>query len=334
MIGGGPAGCAAATTLARAGRSVVLVVGRQPHRTFGVGEGAPPGLDRAVDDVFGDGTFMPTDHLRSLGNRAAWGTEDLLHTDFMFNPFGTGWHLDRLAFDASLLAAAEAAGATVRTSLDEGGAVVSPVVVDASGRRADHARQHGARRIADDRLIAMVTTSPRAGDDADATTTVEAVEAGWWYTCPIPQERRVVAFLTDGDLLDAELRTATGFDRCARRTNHVAPLLGDRQLPVPLVVAAGTAHLEPPCGDGWLAAGDAAASFDPLSSQGILTAVLMGAEAARCIDDPAAFAARYRAIVTHYEAERRTIYLREDRWPNAPFWSRRRSTSPNLSADE
>jgi flavin-dependent dehydrogenase len=92
---------------------------------------------------------------------------------------------------------------------------------------------------------------------------------------------------------------------------------------VPLVVAAGTAHLEPPCGDGWLAAGDAAASFDPLSSQGILTAVLMGSEAARCVDDPSAFAARYRAIVTHHETEQRAIYQREERWPTAPFWTRR-----------
>lgn len=323
MIGGGPAGCAAATTLARTGRSVVLVVGRQPHRTFGVGEGAPPGLDRAVDDVFGHGTFVPTDHLRSLGNRAAWGTGDLLGTDFMFNPFGTGWHLDRVAFDASLLAAAEATGPTLRTSLHSGEAALAPVVIDASGRRADHARYRGARRIAGDGLIAVLTTYARAGTDDDATTTVEAVETGWWYTCPIAQHRRVVAFLTDGDLLAAELRTSAGFDRDAHRTTHVAPLLGPAAPAVPLVVAAGTAHLEPPCGDGWLAAGDAAASFDPLSSQGILTAVLMGREAARCIDDPSAYTARYRAIVAHYEAERRAIYRSEERWPTAPFWTRR-----------
>jgi flavin-dependent dehydrogenase len=301
----------------------VLVADRQPRRTFGIGEGGPPGLARAVDDVFGAGAFVTADHLRSLGNRAAWGSAELQRTDFMFNPFGTGWHLDRVAFDARLLAAAGTAGALVRSSLD-GDAHTAPVVIDASGRRAEHARQRGARRVATDRLLAVVTTYARAEDDTDSTTTVEAVEAGWWYTCPIPRQRRVVAFLTDADLLRPEVRTSAGFDGHAHRTMHIAPLLGRAAPPVPLVVAAGTAHLDPPCGDGWLAAGDAAASFDPLSSQGILTAVLMGAEAARCVDDPETFAARYRTVIAGYEAERDAIYRREERWPDAPFWARRR----------
>ncbi|MET0460828.1 MAG: oxidoreductase, partial [Ilumatobacteraceae bacterium] len=137
MIGAGPAGAAAAVTLARAGRHVLLVAARRPDRTSGVGEGAPPGLDRAVDDVFGAGTFVAGDHLRSLGNRAAWGGDDLRQTDFMFSAFGTGWHLDRAAFDASLVAAAEAAGVTIRAAVDRD--ITGRVVIDASGRRAVHA---------------------------------------------------------------------------------------------------------------------------------------------------------------------------------------------------
>ena len=64
-------------------------------------------------------------------------------------------------------------------------------------------------------------------------------------------------------------------------------------------------------------------SFDPLSSQGILTAVLMGREAARCVDDPDTFVARYAEIVAAYERERDAMYRREQRWPTAPFWARR-----------
>jgi flavin-dependent dehydrogenase len=324
VIGGGPAGSAAAATLARAGRSVLLIVDRRRRRAFAGGEGAPPGLDRAVDEVFGVRTFVPADHLRSLGNRAAWGTGELTRTDFMFSPFGTGWHLDRVAFDAALLAAAASAGATVRSGVHVGDEdITAPVVVDASGRRAGHARRRGARRIAGDRLTAVLATYARASDDNDATTTVEATETGWWYTCPIPRRRRVVAFFTDGDLLAAALRTSDGFDRDARHTVHVAALLGDRPPPPPVVVAADTARLVPPYGDGWLATGDAAASFDPLSSQGILTAVLMGREAARHVDDPAGYAARYRQVIAGYEAEQRATYQREQRWPASPFWARR-----------
>jgi flavin-dependent dehydrogenase len=322
VIGGGPAGCAAAVTLARTGRSVVLVVDRRARRAFGVGEGAPPGLDRVVDDVFGQGTFVPTDHVRSLGNRASWGTAELLTTEFMFNPFGTGWHLDRVAFDARLREAADTSGVTLQMSVDGDAALPAPVVIDASGRGAHHGRQRGAHRIATDQMIAVLTTYARA-ESHDATTTVEAVEAGWWYTCPIPDNLRVVAFFTDGDLLDGALRVSAGFDRQARRTTHIAPLLAPSTPSVPLVVAAGTAHLAPLWGDGWLATGDAAASFDPLSSQGILTAVLMGREAARCLDDRRAYATRYEAIVSHHDAEHQAIYRREDRWPSAPFWARR-----------
>ena len=56
--------------------------------------------------------------------------------------------------------------------------------------------------------------------------------------------------------------------------------------------------------------------------------MLMGSEAARCVDDPRAYAARYRTIVAHYEAEHREIYWRERRWPSAPFWNRRHRREP------
>lgn len=324
MIGAGPAGSAAAATLAGAGRSVLLVA-RTAGRTAGIGEGGPPGLDRVIADVFGPGAFEPADHLRSLGNRAAWGADGLVGTDFMFDPFGTGWHLDRRAFDGRLLDAAVEAGAKLADSADAaaGAFDLAPTVIDATGRHAVCARARGAHRVVADRQVAAVATYPRAPTDGDATTTVEAVEAGWWYTCPVPHGRRVVAFLTDGDLLDPALRTGSGFDRAARTTGHVATLLPLVAPSDPVLVAAGTAHLEPPVGDGWLAAGDAAASFDPLSSQGILTAVLMGREAARCIESPEVFTDRYAAIVADHEAQRRAIHRREARWPDAPFWRRR-----------
>ena len=324
MIGGGPAGAAAATTLARTGRSVLLFDDSVAGVSWRVGEGAPPGLDRAVDDVFGHGTFVAADHARSYGNRSAWGSDRVVDTEFMFNPFGAGWHLDRVAFDARLLAVASAAGVTVRTETVDGNWIVeTPFVVDASGRRAAFARRHGARLVTEDRLMAAVAVLPRCAADHDTTTTVEAVESGWWYTSAIPGARRVVALLTDGDLLPAGIRDAERFAELVATTRHVASLVDGEPDP-PTLVAANTAHLDRPVGDGWLAVGDAAACFDPLSSQGILTAVLMAGAVADGITDPDGFVARYRAIVEQYRTERMAAYALEQRWPNSPFWSRRR----------
>ena len=101
VVGGGPAAVAVASTLHRAGIDVVVVSGTGAVRRPSVGQSAPPGTDRLVAELIGPHTFDADAHLRSLGNRSAWGSSELVLTDFMFNPFGTGWHLDRAAFDSA-----------------------------------------------------------------------------------------------------------------------------------------------------------------------------------------------------------------------------------------
>lgn len=375
VIGAGPAGCAAATTLARDGRSVIVVDHGRADRAFRVGEGAPPGLDQAVDQVFGDGAFVREDHRRSVGNRSAWGSDGTVDTDFMFNPFGPGWHLDRVAFDARLVVLAEAAGAriwdgTVRTAAAVAGSdgagrwtlqvetpsggreVDAALVCDATGRHAAFARRHGARLVTRDRLVAAVGVFDRSAarcpddlGDRDSFTTIEAAPAGWWYSAAIPGDRRVVALFTDGDLLPDQARAADGFGHLVAGTRHVAPLVaGDRlayELPAPpTIVAAGTSHLVRPTGPGWIATGDAAACFDPLSSQGTLTAVLMGRTAGDAlisllVDHRAgtdAYEDRYRAILDRFLVEQRETYALEQRWSTSPFWQRRHSGPPTHPA--
>ena len=84
-------------------------------------------------------------------------------------------------------------------------------------------------------------------------------------------------------------------------------------------------------GQGWLAAGDALAAFDPLSSMGIGHALSSGASAARAvvaalsgdsgpIDEYIANSARHFAAFLEMRAR---YYQMEQRWPHMPFWSRR-----------
>jgi flavin-dependent dehydrogenase len=295
VVGGGPAGAAAAVTACEAGCQVELYdAGPAPGAR--AGESLPPGGEDLVREIFGE--FRPEPHRPAYANRSAWGSAEIETAEFVFNPLGAGWHLDRRAFDADLHDAARRRGVVVyRQRVAD---VDAEFVVDATGRSARIARSRGAHRIRSDRLVAAVWTSEA---DAGSATSVAAVPDGWWYTSPLPQGGSIEAFLTDADLL---------------------PRTWPRR---PQITDAATTWLESISGDGWVATGDAAAAFDPLSSQGIVTALLMGRRSGLVAAgelDPAEYQREYAGLVLEHLALRDAYYALETRWPDAPFWARRR----------
>src|SRR5579863_8852913 len=84
-------------------------------------------------------------------------------------------------------------------------------------------------------------------------------------------------------------------------------------------------------GSRWIAAGDAAQAFDPLSSQGIITAIIGGNNAAAALianhaAEPCALEKLQADLDAGYAAylgERQTYYRAEQRWEERPFWRRR-----------
>ena len=92
-----------------------------------------------------------------------------------------------------------------------------------------------------------------------------------------------------------------------------------------------SAALAPPASCTWLAAGDAALAFDPLSSQGLFNALytgLAGAEAAdrHLAGDPDALPGYAASVATIHDAYRRHLtawYEGELRFGEHLFWRRR-----------
>lgn len=116
------------------------------------------------------------------------------------------------------------------------------------------------------------------------------------------------------------------------RTSHVSrALAGARFLCEPRGTEAGGARLDRFGGKGWLAVGDAALSFDPLSSQGIFDAIYTGMKAAQAVDaslsgDTQAveeYSTRLESIRAAYLERHRLVYETEARWPDRSFWRRR-----------
>src|SRR5215213_7602312 len=110
IIGGGPSGAAAAITLARAGLKVALVE-RTAYNTVRVGETLPPEICAPLVQLGVWERFMSAGHQQTPGIVSCWGSSQPQENDFIFNPYGCGWHIDRAQFDRMLAMAACECGA-------------------------------------------------------------------------------------------------------------------------------------------------------------------------------------------------------------------------------
>jgi flavin-dependent dehydrogenase len=211
-------------------------------------------------------------------------------------------------------------------------------IVDATGRTAALARRFGARPIVYDRLVGLWTISLSAprGHSVDRRTLIEALECGWWYSALLPDGRHSAAFMTDWDLLPSGAAARRAFWReCLERAPHTISRIGGVARDEPFrIVSARTSRLQVLARPGWVAVGDAAMSFDPLSARGVTWALESGLAAARALDDflhgdPSAtqdYVRRAAVDFASYVVERNATYARERRWPDPPFWRRRQRT--------
>jgi flavin-dependent dehydrogenase len=311
ILGGGPAGAVAALVLARAGVDT-LVFESNARAVPKVGEtlatSFAPMLERLeLDSVVAEVAFRS-----GHANRAYWGSNRPIDRDFLFTGAAAGWQLDRPRFETSLATRARAAGAEWRWD-------------------------HRVRGAAFENGVWSVDVEGPAG-----LTVVESVPEGWWYSAPLADGRLTVAYLSDADLIDADsmCEEAGWFDAledAGQTRSRLAPWIvaRDRGPLLPQVVHAGSACLSQMAGEGWLAIGDAAASFDPLSSQGIgwaMTTAYHGARAAaEHLGGNALVLSDYETLARNLFADSQQQlaehYAVERRWPDATFWARRR-TSP------
>jgi flavin-dependent dehydrogenase len=317
------------------------------YETLRIGETLPPPVRPILEHLGVWPAFQKQDHRKVHGTTAVWGRAAPLDNDFIYMPSSTGWHVDRAAFDAMLARAAESLGVTLildtrvrdakrvadewRLTLSTGLTVAARFIVDATGTAAV-ARRFGARFVEPDQLIGIARFFESGADDP--RTMVEAFEEGWWYTAGLPDGRRVIACMTDADLARCmRLRETEEWGRRLDAMSNVGAKARQSNPCSPLVIrSAASRRLEPAAAANWLAVGDSASRFDPLSSQGIVKALRSGIFGSYAIsdlltrDDDSGLDRYRRYVVEEFKsyAEIRTKYYREEqRWPQSEFWRRR-----------
>ena len=355
IIGAGVAGSALAVLLARCGADVVLLDRTAATSVVAIGESVPPDVRAPLSELGLLKRFVAAGHAPCLGSRTAWGGPVCSFNDFLINPQGTGWHLDRARFDSMLRDAAAETATLVKGSLRDARPTPDGMLlkldaghgheitlrtryaVDASGARAVLARRLGARPLVHDRLVFVYGFFQATNIGAqEALTLSESVPEGWWYAAPLPGRRIAIAFATDLETArrDAWTREHRWLAGLAATTHVKARLRGSSFETGSLVVrSAPVQMLSRVQGERWLSVGDACSVHDPIGAEGITKALEDALAAARSL--LAADAAngpidlRYgEAAHARYHAHlslRDWLYGLEQRWPSATFW-RSRST--------
>jgi flavin-dependent dehydrogenase len=265
VVGAGPAGLTIARLLAFKGRKVIVADAGVPA-TNRLELLAPSSL-RIVAAVGIESLLHdPAVAQPCLGIRRKRGSSDYEYEDFLRHPYGVGYVVNRARFDERLQRDAAAAGVefcrarVIGIAPTGDGLRVQPTeahpsllphtgtVIDATGRAAMIARRKGARVTAHDRMIAELIEETFEHSAANSTPWLDYRNDGlnWSYRIRGPGGHAQTWRMRRSG--KAEGRECLRVDASARRLSEVA-------------------------GQNWIAVGDAAISFDPITSQGLFNAL-------------------------------------------------------------
>ena len=305
VIGGGPAGAAAARLLADRGHSVqVLAKPADDARTLA--ESLPPSCRKLFDLIGVTADVEAAGFLRSTGNTVWWGEQGPRAVRFAGG--GAGWQVRRSDLDRLLLGSAARAGAAVQTdsvvrqvglappSRPAGAAesslrylaggetrsLAARFVLDCSGRAGVVARRGFRRHAAGRTTLALTAVWSRRGGwglDDESHTLVESYGDGWAWSVPVTTEQRYFTLMVDPRVTRLERGgpLAPCYHAELAKTAALGPLTAGATLDAgPWGCDASVYDAKAYTAPGMLLVGDAGSFIDPLSSYGVKKALASG----------------------------------------------------------
>ncbi len=349
VIGGGPAGITAAIKLKQYNFEVLLFEA-SAHDQITIGEHLAAEAIHELKKLKIPEAILKNNSIPCTEVQNAWGHPDIHHNESIFNPFGAGFILSRPNFDTNLFNHCSEIGIDTKLgtriskihktengwNLQFNDEVISVnFIIDASGRNSKFNFDSSIKKEKHNQLIGITKhLSLKAISSVKSShLLVESTKNGWWYTVQIASGTIISTFMTDASLLKSSKISASEFWNVQlTNSNHTKARLKAFEIPKGAFIKSAHSHIANHIyGKHWLKVGDAAQSFDPLSSAGILKGLKMGQQAADAIykhekGDFNALKFYADEITTQhqeYKHLKANYYAKESRWMQHSFWYNR-----------
>jgi flavin-dependent dehydrogenase len=340
IVGGGPAGCSAALTLAKFGFTSAII--SAPKTAIKATETALPALSAFLRSIHAESALDACEPC--YGIHSLWGRPESVLRPSIIDPHGHAWFIHRQRFDKALRQIAIKAGALWFESAAESvnfndsgvDVITNEIHVEAKWLIIANGSPAWAARITRQGITKHDSLTALWGKLPDVKTErflfVEPSEFGWWYLCPDDGPGSVACFVTDPPMARSlGVAQVANWNKLFQQTKLAMELAIDAGAERLGVASTGLMSLSKVIGPRWIAIGDAAAKLDPLGSGGTMTAMDGGRRAACAIinsmrggnSELKNYEQWISCLVSEFSRQREQHYHLESMNRSSGFWNRR-----------
>ncbi len=293
---------------------------------------------------------------KTFGYHSLWGSDTVTDNHFFFhNPYKYGLKLNKQALLNDLeevvkdkvvrfndLMEINRSDENVSINIESNNTVRTingRVVIDATGRNRNVLKHLGIASEPYDNLIALSCHLPFIKHPKLVHSVFsESFEHGWGIVSSLNEQiNGMTIFTQKGNPILPQLKSYQHWKTVLSKTKLLKDFLTNDLNRKVVGGDANSSRASKIAGSNWLAIGDAATSFDPLSSHGISNAIYCADASAKAIeshlkDDSESHFQNYEDTLTQifneYLKHKRKLYDTETRWKANSFWNDNIFTKP------
>ena len=346
ILGKGIAGITLSFLLTRKNIEHVIIDRSGEGKVFAYGETLPPSALPLLQRLDLFQLFEENSYRKTFGYHSCWGSDQVTNINFYHHhPFKNGLKIDKQKILQALerdakpkmisykksVSIAEENGTIESILLDGKTEVQGKLFVDATGRKRALLKKLDIESESFDSLISFSCHIPKIKHPKLVHEVyVESFEQGWGIVSALNETENVFSIFTiKGNEIHKRLGKYEHWKSVLSKTKYLKDFLVNDIEPKIIGGNSNSSKPQKISGENWLASGDAAMAYDPLSSHGITNAIYTAMIAAdtikqKLIDNESNALDIYEdtinQIFDQYLSSKNQLYLSEHRWNDSPFW--------------